>query len=138
MENQDQKNQPDPLPSNYNITVSVLNSSENWLELPDFNISVTDALNFMLERLNIPKQTDEKTKLKYFLLRRSETASDGFEIMAETDKYGEPVTLEEYGITNGNKLDIGAIVLPEGKTDIKLIGNEKITFFNDDDIIYEL
>lgn len=138
MENQEQNNNIEPTPSNFNITISVLNSTENWLELPDFDMSVTEALNFMLEKLNIPKQTDEKTKLKYFLLRRSETAPDGFEIMAETDKYGEPVTLSEYGITNGNKLDIGAIVLPEGKTDIKLKGTEKITFFNDDDIIYEL
>ena len=137
MENQEQNN-IEPTPSNFNITISVLNSTENWLELPDFNMTVADALNFMLEKLNIPKQTDEKPKLKYFLLRRSETAPDGFEIMSETDKYGEPVTLSEYGISNGNKLDIGAIVLPEGKTDIKLKGTEKITFFNDDDIIYEL
>lgn len=138
MKNQEEKNQVEPVPSNYNVTISVLNSTENWLELPDFNMSVTEALNFMLEKLNIPNQTDEKTKLKYFLLRRSETATDGFEIMAETDKYGEPVTLAEYGITNGNKLDIGAIVLPEGKTDIKLKGTENIIFFNDDDVIYEL
>lgn len=138
MENQEENNQVDPTPSNFNITISVLNSTENWLELPNFDMTVSEALSFMLEKLNVPEQSGEKPRLKYFLLRRSETAPDGFEIMAETDKYGEPVTLAEYGITNGNKLDIGAIVLPEGKTDIKLKGNEKITFFNDDDIIYEL
>lgn len=138
MNNENEEQAKKPVPSQYNITISVLNSNENWIELPDFKMTVSEALDFMLQKLQLKGNTDEKVKLKYFLLRRSERTADGFDILAEFDKYGDPVTLEEYGIANGVKLDIGAIVLPDGKSDIKLQGNENITFFNDEDVIYEL
>ena len=104
----------------YDLSVSVLNSEENWVQLPGFDISVSKALSIILEKLQLPKVADENNKMKYFLYRASSQSEDGYEILAENDKSGNPIILTDYNIHNGIRLFIGALVLPSIPNEINL------------------
>lgn len=126
-------------PSKFDLSVSVLNSEENWIQLPGFEITVTQAIALIIEKLKLPVEAEDKIKLKYFLFYRSERSDDGYEILAEYDKHGSPVILSEYGITNGMKLNIGAIVLPATGPEIRFRTNDNTPGGeNDDDTIFEI
>ena len=132
-ENDEQKH------SKYDLAVSVLNSDENWVQLPGFDISVAEALSIILEKLHLPLEADGDKRMKYFLYRSSSASNDGFDILAEYDKHGSPIILDEYGIHNGIKLFVGAIVLPTITKDaeIQFNSNNEINY-NDDDEILEI
>ncbi len=126
--------------SKYDLAVSVLNSDENWVQLPGFDISVSEALTIILEKLHLPLKADGEKRMKYFLYRSSSSAYDGFDILAEYDRHGSPIILDEYGIHNGIKLFVGAIVLPTltKGAEIQFSSNKEKSNYNDDDEILEI
>ena len=130
-ENEEQKH------SKYDLAVSVLNSDENWVQLPGFDISVAEALSIILEKLHLPLEADGDKRMKYFLYRGSSASGDGFEILAEYDRHGSPIILEEYGVHNGIKLFVGAIVLPTltKGAEIQFNSREETTYSDDDEIL---
>lgn len=105
-------NSEDHKPGKFDLSISVLNSKENWVQLPGFDITVTKAISVILEKLNLPSMSENDVRLKYFLVRVSDNTDDGFDILAEYDNNGNPNVLADYGITNGVRLNISAMVLP--------------------------
>ena len=95
--------------------------------------------------MKLPLDADGDKHMKYFLYRKSNKSDDGFEILAENDKNGDPIIMQEYGIHNGIKLFVGAIVLPSVPAEIQLDGKEEQTPTeeqvheeNDDEEIFEI
>ncbi|NQU86147.1 MAG: hypothetical protein HQ541_10345 [Mariniphaga sp.] len=126
------ENSKEKKPKQYSMAISVLNSEVNWVQLPGFNMTVSQAISFILKKFNLPLEASEQIRLKYFLFRPSVITKDGYEILAENDSYGNPLQLDEYGIYDGIKLNLGAIVLPKESSEIHLIGDDEKT---DDEII---
>ncbi len=122
-------------PGEFDLSISVLNSKENWVQLPGFDITITRAISVILEKLNLPIESENSVKLKYFLVRKSENTVDGFDILAEYDKEGNPNVLAEYGITNGVRLNISAMLLPTSESSVQFRNGEE---FNYDDEIFEI
>ena len=117
----------------FDLSISVLNSKENWVQLPGFDITVTKAISVILEKLNLPSRSENDVRLKYFLVRMSDNTNDGFDILAEYDKNGNPNVLADYGITNGVRLNISAMILPTGESSVQFRDGEELNY--DDEII---
>lgn len=122
----------------FDLSVSILNSEENWIQLPGFDISVAKTLSLILEKLKLPGRAENDQKIKYFLYKASSDTEDGYEILAENDIHGNPVVLNEYGIHNGIKLFVGALVLPYVKPGQDFNSSVKVTEEDEDDEIIEL
>lgn len=122
----------------FDLSVSILNSEENWIQLPGFDISVAKTLSIILEKLKLPGLAENEQKIKYFLYKASPDTEDGFEILAENDIHGNPVILNEYGIHNGIKLFVGALVLPTIRQGQDFDPSVIITDDDDDDEIIEM
>ena len=118
------KDKEDQKHTEFDLSISVLNSKENWVQLPGFDITVTKAISVILEKLNLPTESEDDIRLKYFLVRHSENTEDGFDILAEYDKNGNPNVLADYGIINGIKLNISAMVLPTGESSVQFRDGE--------------
>jgi len=122
-------------PGEFDVSISVLNSTENWVQLPGFDITISRAIAVILEKLNLPLESEENIRLKYFLVRKSENTEDGFDILAEYDKDGNPNVLAEYGITNGVRLNISAMLLPTADSSVQFQNGHE---HNYDDEIFEI
>ena len=106
------------------LLISVLNGEAGPVVVEDFEIPVSQAIALILKKLKLPVEAGEGMSMKYFLFRPTTKTEDGFEIIAEIDQQGNPLILNEYGIFDGTKLNLGAIVLPKQEGNINTETNK--------------
>lgn len=122
-------------PGEFDLSISLLNSQENWVQLPGFDITITKAISVIIEKLTLPLESENQVRLKYFLVRKSDNTVDGYDILSEYDKYGNPNVLSDFGITNGVRLNLSAMVLPAEESSVLFQSEEDL---NNEDEIFEI
>lgn len=122
-------------PGEFDLSISLLNSQENWVQLPGFDITITKAISVIIEKLTLPLESEKQVRLKYFLVRKSDNTLDGYDILSEYDKYGNPNVLSDFGITNGVRLNLSAMVLPAEESSVLFQSAEDL---NNEDEIFEI
>jgi hypothetical protein len=109
------------------IFIRVMQGDYQKIAIERFDISVADAMDMVLNKLNLPKKLDNGLSIKYFFFRKSNLTNDGIELLAEVTEDGGFTTLSGYGLRDNSQLELGAITVKNAEEAVDEEGLE----FND-------